>query len=194
MWLMVRREGFGFVVVRITRQDYTPERGALRHELAHLLCLLSEPSAQDRFLDPFCGSGAISIERGKFFPFAEVWATDVDANLIGTLKTKAQKVKSPLKVARHDALQLPASWNDYFDKIVTDPPWGIYASKVTNSALLVSELCRVTKKNGIIVLLLSRRHPLDGVLNSQTSNVQLLEKHDVLVSGQKATAFKLKRL
>lgn len=193
-WLMVRREGFAFFGIRITRQDYVPERGELRPELAHLLCLLSEPSAHDRFLDPFCGSGAIPIERGKFFPFAEIRATDADTSIIGKLKVKAQKLKLPLKIEHFDALCLPASWSGYFDKIVTDPPWGVYASKAIDYVHLIPELCRVTRKGGIIVLLLSRMQSIDDALNSQADNVQLLEKYDVLVSGQKATAYKLKRL
>ena len=37
-------------------------KGELRPELSHILCSISEPDADDIFLDPFCGSGTILQE------------------------------------------------------------------------------------------------------------------------------------
>lgn len=194
-WLLARKEGYGFFGLRLTRHeryDRAPEKGELRPELAHLLCLLSEPSAQDQFLDPFCGSGAIPIERAKTFPFLEVWATDSSLQLVHKLQERVKQLKIPIHVSRADALRLTSFQDDSFDKIVTDPPWGVFQGQSINYFAMLKELRRVTKRGGLVVLLLSRGESLEKML--QQLSLELIHKFDILVSGQKATVYKLKVL
>ena len=65
-WLLMRSEGMAFFCMRLTKkpnQEKYLEKGELRPELASILCLISEPKDDDIFMDPFCGYGAIPIQR-----------------------------------------------------------------------------------------------------------------------------------
>jgi SAM-dependent methyltransferase len=187
IWLQVRREGYGFLGVRCAspQQEAPLAKGELRPELAHLLCLLSEPSPTDRFLDPFCGSGAIAIERLRAFPASEVWAGDKDWHLVKSLRERAGK---RLKVEEMDAADLKQFADGSIDVIVTDPPWGQFADAVDLAAIL-KEFAHVVSPGGRIVLLLARNLPLelDGLPLSRAGS------WDILVSGKKATAHVLRR-
>ena len=110
-WLLARREGFGFVGMRITRHtayEKTLERGELRPELCHLLCLISDPSEADVVLDPFCGSGAIPLARANAFPFRKVLTGDIDAKLIKSLRMKLRRQRQK---ACHRSLGRPKPAN-----------------------------------------------------------------------------------
>lgn len=56
--------------------------GSLKPQVAHALCLLSEPDEKDTFLDPMCGVATILIERALFFPFKKVLGGDIDPKTI----------------------------------------------------------------------------------------------------------------
>lgn len=192
-WLVTRRDGFGFFGIRVTRQNTILEKGELRPELCHLLCLLSEPSKDDCFLDLFCGSGAIPIERTRSFPFKEVWACDTDPKIVQKLKEKVEAMKLHMNICCCDALHLTQFPNGSFDKVVTDPPWGLFQGKQLNYSKLLQELCRVVKTGGRIVLLLSRHIPLHELLEHH-SRLTLLHHYNILTSGRKASIYKLKVL
>ena len=88
-WFLVRSEGNGFFGMRITYPYYRDaplEKGELRHQLAHILCLASQPTPLDIFLDPFAGHGAIPLERARLFPYKEIFAVESDAVLVKRLK------------------------------------------------------------------------------------------------------------
>lgn len=192
-WLVVRREGFGFFGVRITRQDAVLEPGELRPELAHLLCLLSEPSKDDCFLDPFCGSGAIPIERARSFLFKKIWACDADPKSIQKLTEKVKKMNLRIHVGLSDAFHLTQFPDGSFDKVVTDPPWGLYTKQQLSYPKLLKELSRVTRNGGLIVVLLSRHIPFHELLKHH-SQLKLLHRYDILASGKKASIYKLQAL
>lgn len=190
LWLMTRSEGFGFFGVRLERDatyDQPLQKGELRPELAHMLCLLSEPKPDDVFLDPFCGSGAIALERARAFAFREIHASDSDALLTEKLQARVTALKLPVQVSTQDALHLRHD-DQSIDVIVTDPPWGIFEEKNMDYARMFRELVRVMKPGGRIVLLLSRAVAFDSVLQ-HSDRAKLQARYDVLVSGQKATVF-----
>ena len=188
LWLMTRREGYGFLGVRITRQEAELAKGELRPELAHLLCVVSGPSPSDRFLDPFCGSGAIAIERLRAFPATDVWAGDNDRALVRLL---CERVSKRLHVEVMDALNLTQFADASIDVIVTDPPWGHFAAS-TNLAAMLDEFAHVVRPGGRIVLLLAR----DAELEHHLAGLPLTQRRrlDVLVSGRKASVHVLERM
>lgn len=203
-WLLSRREGFGLVGMRITRHtayEKTLAPGELRPQLSHLLCLMSEPCKEDIVLDPFCGSGAIPLERAGAFPYRTVLAGDINAKLVKSLRSKVRRLrKKPRNVVigRWDALNLDSFAPESVDKIVTDPPWGFYGKRPPDLAhfqrAMLREFARVVRRNGLLVVLVGRPQLFADCLRDFTDCFAVIKRYDVLVSGKKASVFKLRKM
>ena len=197
-WFLARREGIGLFGLRITYKDRYLEKGELRPELAHILCLISEPSPKDIFLDPFAGSGAIPLERAVSFPYKEVIAIDSKSSLVDELKKKIKREmpKKKILVKQEDALNLSDIQDASIDKIVTDPPWGIYEGmKMPLSEFyskMLKEFFRVLRPNGIAVILMGDKLEFERSLEIVNS-ICMLSKYDILVSGNKTRIYKIKK-
>jgi tRNA (guanine6-N2)-methyltransferase len=199
LWFIKRREGAVYLGLRITRpgsSDKHLQKGQLRHQIAHLLCLLSEPSKDDIVLDPFAGYGAIVLEMVLCFPYKKVMAGEKDKQVFRLLQEKL-KSKKNVVVGRWDATNLSSLTNGSVSKIVTDPPWGIYSNKEDVGEVfyqrVLEEFSRIMIRGGLAVILTGQKSALEKVLNNIDKFI-LLEKCDVLVSGKKAGVYKLKKL
>jgi len=183
-WFLTRSEGFGFFGMRITpHPDYAKVlgRGELRPEITDILCLLSEPNKNDVFLDPFAGSGAI-VKARAHYPHTKIIAGDISP--------KDRNIK------RLDATKLDMLDTESVDKIVTDPPWGLFDEKVDVETLYPKTLdsfYRVLKKNGTIVILVGNRDFFEKLLAKFSDKFNLTLKLYILVSGKKAGIYKLLR-
>jgi 16S rRNA G966 N2-methylase RsmD len=191
-WLLVRSEGIGLFLWRATRRRGTHgslHKGELHPEVAHLLCLMSNPAKRDVFLDPFCGWGAIVVERVRSFPFGSVTAIDLDETKLQVLRERLLRLRSRgVSVLRADAAELPGIGRQSVDVVVTDPPWGEYGSYDVGRlyAAFFSRLAVVLRPKGLVVLLVNRSSALfDAVAASPFS---VLDRKDVLLSGRKAAA------
>lgn len=196
-WFLKRREQVGFFMLRITKNSSGKfNKGELRPEMAYILNYLSEPAANDVFMDPFCGYGAIPLERAKNFPFKALVSIDIDRGYFNYTSRIFSKVKASGKILikQGDFLEHLEEENSV-DKVVTDPPWGEYEQvkdiKEFYSNIL-KEFSRVLRKNGIVVLLTSKKQEFEELLNG-FKEFKLLEKYDILVSGKKAGVFKFKK-
>ena len=203
-WGLRRRSGESFFAIRITRRLRTEKnlhRGELRPELAKILCLLSKPSESDVFLDPFAGTGAIPIERART-SYRKIFATDVDAAKVTGIKSRylterenLAKKGRDLFIAQADATKLGFLGDSSIDKIVCDPPWGIYMSENYSDDLFrlysasLNEFVRVTKAGGTIIALLGRGAFSTQLMHDFRNRLELVEQHDLLVAGKKATIF-----
>lgn len=200
VWFLERSEGYGFAGIRLTRRAATEkslQKGELRPELANLLCLVSEPGKADVFLDPFAGSGAIAFERAEHFPHRQVIASDGDRETTARLKKKAAALRRKIVVMHGDALRLSDVQDGSIDKIVTDPPWGVFTAHPTGDLErlyrgMLAEFNRVLKTGGIAVLLMGQKELFDGVLRDD-AQFKLAERYDILVSGRKAAIYKIKK-
>jgi precorrin-6B methylase 2 len=198
-WLIKRSEGYGFFSFRLSRHkayDKILQKGELRPELANVLIRLSVPKPNELFLDPFCGSGAIPIQRAKFFPKGLVIASDIEEQNVSALKDRirALDLTKRVVVRRDDALNLTRYQPDSIHKIVTDPPWGHYA-QITSSlsdfyTRMLREFCRILQVGGRSVIITGEPEALEESLPAFAQLV-LLEKFNVLVSGKKASIFVL---
>ena len=195
-------ERYGFFLKRLTRQTAykkTLEKGALRPELAHVLNFISEPDADDIFLDPFCGYGSIPIERATSFPYNMIFAADKNQELVKLIrqKLKGSRIKGTFIVKEQDALDMQAFEDGFIHKIVTDPPWGLFADLGMDAqqfyARTLQECYRVLRVGGLLVVLVARKNELDRAIEAYKGRAQLLNKYDVLVSGKKATIYKLQK-
>jgi len=198
-WLLHRREGVGYFLLRLTLPAQAkPHAGELRPELAHILCWLSQPQAQDIFLDPFSGYGAIPVERARSFPCRMVFAGDRDPDCRDYLRKRlnSKKLKKLVIPKTLDALDMKGFEDGFIDRIVTDPPWGFHEEigdvRRFYSAML-KEFYRVLKAGGIIVLLTARKSEFEQSLSTAGNCFGLAEKHDILVSGQKAAIYKIRK-
>jgi len=186
----------GFRLTKRPNYEKILEKGELYPELAHILCLISEPNASDVFLDPFSGHGSIPIARALGFPFKIVYASDNDKGLVKKLKTK--KIRGNFVVGHWDATRLTNFENRSIDKIVTDPPWGLHSGTELNLERfyedMLKEFIRILKKDGLLVLLTAQKELVELLLNKITNELILIKRYDTLVSGKKAGAYKLRKI
>lgn len=195
-WFLLRREGTGLFGLRITkRPNYEKmlEKGELYPELAYLLCLMSEPSKDDVFFDPFAGHGSIPAQRLNF-PHQQIIAGEIDRSLQLKLKNK---FGNKIKVDPVNALSLSTFADRSIDKIVTDPPWGLHSGVDLNLPefyfTMLKEFNRVLKKDGLLVILVGKKELFEEVLK-KFNEFLLLSKYTTLVSGQKASVYKVRKI
>ncbi len=197
VWFLTRADGSGFIGVRLTSfptSERNLEKGQLKPQLAHMLCMLSEPTVFDTVLDPFAGFGSIPFER-TYFKYKENIASDFEPSIVQNLTEKAKKQNKKITVIQQDAGSLKQTQDSSIDKIITDPPWGIYEKHIDINVLYEQFLIqanRVLKLNGIMVILTAQKETLEKLI-SQHAEFTLVEKHDVLVSGKKAGIYKIKK-
>ncbi|MCL5016007.1 MAG: methyltransferase domain-containing protein [Patescibacteria group bacterium] len=197
-WTLVRREGFGFFGIRITypyiKEDQR-EKGELRSEIAYIMSALSEPTPKDTVLDPFAGHGAIPLERARGFPFRKIIAVEKDRRLVFFLKKEMGRDKKKIDAEQGDAFNLKIK-SGAVDKIITDPPWGIYEE--TDIPLdefykkMLSEFLRVLKPGGILILLIGQINVFEKVV-VELGSLQIDKRYPILVSGRKATIYKARK-
>lgn len=194
--ISVRSEGFGLVGIQFSKRpnyEKTLAKGELYPELAYILCLISEPDKADVFFDPFAGHGAIPDQRLNF-PYKQIRAGEIDRDLQKELEGRFGKkvVMDPV-----DALSLSTVPNGSIDKIVTDPPWGLYDTDKdipTFYNLMLKQFIRVLKPAGIMVILTAQKELFTDLLKKHSKQLKLEEEYNTLVSGKKAGVYKLKKL
>lgn len=196
-WLLQRAEGYGFFALRLSRHkayDKLLQKGELRPELANILCRLSEPVSGELFLDPFCGSGAIPIQRSRF-PTGLIIASDSDKAKIEILKERVKELglKKKIVVRYDNALNLHRYEANSIHKIVTDPPWGHFEAlgmPITEFYdKMVTELYRILIHNGRLVILTAQTDLFETSLHSLVAKLQMIKKLPILLSGKKASIY-----
>jgi len=198
IWFLTRSEGFGLVGLRITKTpnyEKTLHKGELRPELAHIMCLLAELKPLDVVLDPFAGYGAIPMECIKAFSVRQVVASEKDKGVFKVLQVKMSQNKKKVVLGRWNALKLSSLTNNSMDKIITDPPWGFYDNRNIDLRKfykrMFDEFIRVLKPNGLMIILTAQKELLGEIIAS-FSNLELLKRYDILVSGKKSAIYKIK--
>lgn len=190
-WLLERSEGYGFFALRLSHHqayDKSLQKGELRPELANILCRLSDPAPRELFLDPFCGSGAIAIQRARFFPPGLTIASDSDEGKVEALKGRIKELglRKRVVVRRDDALTLERYEEGSIHKIVTDPPWGHFVGLDLPSEefyrAMLAEFARVLRPGGKLVILTAEALPED-------EGLELVQKFNILLSGKKAAVY-----
>ncbi len=195
IWILKRSEGLGLVGLRIT-QNINPEKvlhkGELRPQLAYLLNFISDPKSTDVFLDPFAGYGSIPKARINYFPAKQIIANDKDQSFFANLKETIRGIE----IENWDALDLKEIEDSSIDRIVTDPPWGIFIKDLNIEDFykrMSVEFTRIIKPNGIVVILTSQKDLMDKLLGD-SDDFELSEKLDILVSGKKSSVYKIKNV
>ena len=189
-WILTRSEGVTLLLMRITKNNYKPARGEIRPELASIMCRLSVPKSNDIMCDPFCGSGAIALERSRIADYKGIFASDISKENIDALKNKVRKIKQAkfnksVFIKQRDFFDNGFD-NAFFDCIITDPPWGEFSAIAPDFYdCFFAEAARILKADGRMILLCPRR--------DNFGKFRAAAQYDILVNGKKAGAYLLKR-
>lgn len=189
-YFIERAEGKKLFTLRLPRAKFKREKlmaGELRPELAHILCLAAGIKAKHTVLDMFAGYGSLPYEAVRGFGCKQVIASDN--------RKLPNRHEHPF-ITWHTA---EASHLDFFadhsiDRIVTDPPWGVY-DRMNEAELknlykqALKEMQRVLKPRSTAVLL-SGNIALDDAIQ-ESGDFSILKSYPILVSGKKARILKL---
>lgn len=190
IWFLERSEGYSFCGIRLTKKpsaDKYLKKGELRPELAWILTFLSEPKATDVFLDPFAGYGSIPFARTQFE------AKTIIASDMNDSRYQIPDTKYPIQKESWNATKLPLEDNS-IDKIVTDPPWGMFAETNVEELYkdMMQEFTRILKPSGILVILTAQKELLEELI-AEDDQLQLIKHYHILVSGKKSGVYKLQK-
>ena len=199
-WVLSRSEGVAYFLQRLSKHmayDKLLDPGELHPELAYMMCWLTSPKYTDVVLDPFCGYGAVPLQRSKRFPFEKLYAFDLEDKPLARTKEKLPRKNPHIIVERHDALMLekvlpPAS----VDAVITDPPWGVFREvgmelgEFYRRMLLQFKI--VLKPGGRLVLLTAAGEELSQAL-AAVPGFALRQEYHILVSGKKSGLYLLEK-
>ncbi len=189
-WIIKRTSGVEFFTLRLSRAKFKREvlqPGELRPELAHILCMAAGIKAKHAVLDMFAGYGAIPFEAVRGFGCKQVIAVD-------QTELPRRHENKEILWRKASATRLDFIADASIDRIVTDPPWGVYGMNDELTTLYeqsTKEMLRVLKPGGVAVVL-SGYDQAESVFE-HTRGFVPIGRWNVLVSGKKASIFKLQK-
>jgi predicted RNA methylase len=204
-WFLYRREGFSVFMKRLTRHASWEKQlhpGELPPPFAWTLCSLAglgeKKSASLSVLDPFCGYGSIPFQALFRFPVQKIYASDNSTEAVQETRKKIGSV-SPgrfCEIFKSDFRDLslkPGMQN--IDRIITDPPWGLYRETDRNAAQFYREMLdcfeRLLAAAGRAVILSAAVEALEKA--AAESGLSITNKIPILLSGKRAAIFLLKK-
>lgn len=198
-WVLSRSEGDCRFLKRLTRHtayDKLLAQGELHPEVAYLMCWLSSPLHTDIVLDPFCGHGAIPLQRCRRFPYTKLYAFDNKEEMVRQTREKLPKKDSVL-VRQADALRLSQLLPpESADAVITDPPWGMFENIGMELAefyrKMLEQLFLILKPGGRLVLLTAGKDELHRAQEA-VPGLEFQKEYHILVSGKKCGLFLLKK-
>ena len=196
-WVLKRSENIIFFMRRLNyhqHRTYTKvlRKGQLKPELVYIMNYLSEPNHKDNYLDPFAGSGALSMGLiENFIKVQHIYAFDIDKESVVEMKRLQPLNVTFCNIAciGIDDIEEKLQANS-ISKIVTDPPWGFY-EKIDNIELFYNKMLErfkaVSSVCGKVVLLAARTEAFEKALSD--SDIQTEQVYHILVSGKKANIY-----
>ncbi len=193
IWFSIRREGFAFCGELISKREFTEKnlnQGELRPEIAYLICTFAAVQPDDVVLEPFCGYGSIPIQLKKHFAWQKLYVSDIDEEKVMRLEQTVQGLQ--VDIRRADAFELSHIADNSIDKIITDPPWGLWENipdiEAFYNKMFVSFL-RVLKPEGSMTILSARTKELEAAASAQGLTIK--KSLHTLVNGKKASVYYL---
>jgi putative N6-adenine-specific DNA methylase/tRNA (guanine6-N2)-methyltransferase len=116
-------------------------RTALKPTIAAaMIRLIGAHRGAGRLIDPLCGTGTIPIEAKRINPQLTVFASDWDDETVETARGTVANHGLDIQLRQCDARTLTSWYEQPFDYIVTDPPYGVRQAKHTDIGLLYENL------------------------------------------------------
>jgi tRNA (guanine6-N2)-methyltransferase len=173
---------------RTYKRNHLP--ASLRPTVAATMALLSQPTDEDRVLDPLCGAGTLLIERALMGSTAELRGGDISPEAVKITKRNLQSAGIDANVSVWDATGLPLD-DSSMTQILTNLPFGKQIGAPADNKVLYPALARefrrVLASNGIMVSLTSDDRLWDAVLRE--NGWQISKKIVCVVLGQPASIF-----
>ncbi|NMB23935.1 MAG: hypothetical protein GX986_00210 [Firmicutes bacterium] len=134
---------------------------ALRPPIAHALIWISNPQPTDTFLDPFCGSGTIPIERGAYEALS-ITGGDSSPEAVAVAEDNAP---SHIQIMQMDARDLTNLAPSSITTIVSNLPWGKQIAPGEDITGLYSrffqEMDRILTSHGRAILLTDQENAIE---------------------------------
>jgi 23S rRNA G2445 N2-methylase RlmL len=162
--------------------------GALNATIASAMAELTQPGADDRYLNVMCGSGTLLIERLLRAPARQAVGCDIDVGALGCARENlaAGGFESKVELFEMDATRLDFP-DGSFDAVVGDLPWGqLVGSPVDNVELYpqaLAEAARVTRPGGRVALLTHAVTQFEALLDDLPAGPNLLDIYRVFQGG-----------
>ena len=174
IWVQLR--GAQAVVGMRLCQDSMSRRSRVRHgpasldpTVAYAMCLLSEPSAPELFLDPMCGTGTILAEREAAMAGATILGSDRDERVLDAAADNLNALGLEARLLLADATGLPLC-DGSVDKIACNLPWGRRIGSHGGNRRLYPrffrEVARVLRPGGRAVLVSQEKRLMHRVISS----------------------------
>ena len=162
---------------------------ALRPTIAAAMVMATQPADEDVFLDPMCGSGTILLERALAGRHGLLLGGDIDAGAVKAALANFGPRHKPVRIAKMDVRALPLE-NASVDAVASNLPWGRQIGRPQELPDLykgaLTELARVVRSGGRIVLLTSEWRLLKTILGAQPELKLETSYPDIEVLGRRA--------
>ncbi len=168
---------------------------ALRPVIAAAMVRLTDPQADDVFLDPMAGTGTLVAERAIAGPFDRLIAGDKSREAVKALTKNLQTVGGDLAIRRLDAEDLPFADGE-ISKIAVNLPFGKQVNHPDELTMLYQgafrEWVRVVRPGGLIVALASDIDRVREVMRL-FPELRVRGNYAIGVLGQAATILLIER-
>jgi len=199
-WLLSRDDGSCYFLKRLSRHtayDKLLDPGELHPELAYMMCWLTVPKYTDIVLDPFCGYGAIPLQRCRRFPFARLYAFDKSEKALGRTREKLPRKNPHIVIRNQDVLTLSKALPpESVDAVITDPPWGFFEDVGMELEEFyrktLEQLDFVLKPGGRLVLLTAKKEEFRRAVG-KVPRLSFRKEYGILVSGKKTGLYLIEK-
>jgi 23S rRNA G2445 N2-methylase RlmL len=168
---------------------------SLRPSVAAAMVFLTEPEAQDTFLDPMCGSGTLLAERMLAGEYQQVLGGDIVGRHMEIARQNLAGLGERWQVSRWDARKLPLD-SGSVDAVAANPPFGKQIGSRQELEHLypavLAEIARVLKPAGRVVMLSSQYELLKDAVRRER-RLQLVRGYSVAVLGEWGRIYLLKK-
>lgn len=173
---------------------------SLRPSVAAAMVFLTEPTAQDVFLDPMCGSGTILLARRLMGSYKQLLGGDSDPTRVAASEQniagrRKKGLPSTVQLRRWDAQKLPLETGSV-DKVATNLPFGKQVGTPAELERLYpavfKELERVVRPNGRLVIL-SSEYELVKTAVRQCPHLEIERGYSIAVLGQWGRIYLIRR-
>lgn len=152
--------------------------------IVYCMNYLSEISAYDKYIDPFCGSGILPYIRAEMGEYHQISAIDISDH---------RYVFDDIFFNKENFFEHKIKYN--YDKIVTDPPWNNHV-KVDNVITFYDDffakILMISNIEAVYVFITTQKRLIKDLCVKY--ELQILEQYEVKVNAIEATIFKICRI
>jgi tRNA (guanine6-N2)-methyltransferase len=183
---------------RMRHREYKLEHmpASLRPTAAAALAWLTQPAADDVFLDPMCGAGTILIERAYMGRYTQLLGGDRREEALAVARGNIGPRYKPIELRQWDARDLPLDAGSV-SAVAVNLPFGKQIGTIEENRALypafLREIARVLRPGGRLVALTADGRSLVESLR-RTNNLARRQMYPVQVLGQPAGVYVIERV